>query len=285
MKNTIIFAIVIFGIGGVFAFDSIQSNKLQQQQLADYDKQVQQLLTQVENNSLKRLEYEKEIQQLSSQLITTNSQLTALSNQLQASQQQINPDYQEIEAQIRQKVRNELQQETESRDSNSRIELIKQLSSLEPTELGELMSIQAQFGGFLQSLNVSDERMEVIVGALSDMVADQNQARMELAMSVRTQRGGSGASRREMGAQLRALSSPEAQLEALSFDLTEAELNALSAFQSEQQNSTRAFMANPAIGTLRSEMIFDASDAPNFIFQDGGVIVESIGVAPAIPAN
>lgn len=245
MKISILVAVIILGAGGAFAFSSLQQGKLQAQRLADYEKQVTQLLSQVETNSMRRLEYEKQIQQLQSQLTTTNSQLTALSNQLSASRDQINPDYQKLEADIRQQLSREMRQQQQSTDSNtdSRVSLVKQLSALDPVELGELMSLQGQFGGFLQSLNVGDERMEVIVGALSNLIGEQNQLRRNLAMEMQSQQQGS--SRREVRALMRDVNSPEAQREALSYALTDAELDSLAEYQSQQQTRGRAFIANP----------------------------------------
>ncbi|NQV69418.1 MAG: hypothetical protein HQ498_05270 [Pseudohongiella sp.] len=245
MKAIIVIAFLVFCTGGIFAFNSLQKSKLLQQQLVDYERQVTQLLSQVESNSRRRLDSEKQIQDLKSQLTTSNSQLTALSNQLQTSQQQLNPDYQQLEDEIRQQLSSQMQQQSATSDANSdansRVNLLKQLAALDPVELGELMSLQGQFGGFLQSLNVSDERMEVIVGALDNLIADQNQARMDLALEMQSLPA--DVDRRDVRFQMRAIMGPEAQREALAYELSESELDAFAEFQSEQQkqNSTSTF--------------------------------------------
>lgn len=282
MKISILVAVIILGAGGAFAFSSLQQGKLQAQRLADYEKQVTQLLSQVETNSMRRLEYEKQTQQLQSQLTTANSQLTALSNQLSASRDQINPDYQKLEADIRQQLSREMRQQQQSTDSNtdSRVSLVKQLSALDPVELGELMSLQGQFGGFLQSLNVGDERMDVIVDALSNLIADQNQARRELAMEMRSQQQDS--SRREVRALMRNISSPEAQREALSYALTGAELDSLAEYQSQQQPMSRAFITNPgAVG--RPQVFNDGSII--YSVQGGAGNSDAIRLSPVSPRN
>ena len=43
--------------------------------------------------------------------------------------------------------------------------------------MNEITSLQRQFGPFIQALKVDDERMEEIVGVLTNYVAGQSQAR------------------------------------------------------------------------------------------------------------
>lgn len=281
MKKAITVAVIILFAGGAYAFNALQQGKLQRQKLTNYEKQVEQLLSQVETNSLRRLDNEKQIQQLQSQLTTTNSQLAALSNQLQQSQDQINPDYQQLEADMRQRLSKEIQQQqSASSNTNSRVNLLKQLSSLDPVEMGELMSLQGQFGGFLQSLNVDNERMEVIVDALSNLITEQNQARRELAMEMRSQQ--QDTSRREVRELMRDVSSPEAQREALSYALTDPELDALAEYQSQQQFNGRALTTDPrAVGRagVFSGGLFRADS------QGGAGGGNSIRLSPVPPPN
>jgi len=238
---------VLLIFGGAYSYSSYQKNLLRNQQLSSYERQVQQLLTQIEQSSRRSLGHETQIRQLRSELLSTNSQLTSMSAQLQATQARVNPDYQLLENEIRQQVIAEFQQQ--STNSNSRLNLIRQLSALDPIELGELMSIQGQFGGFLQSLDIGDARMEVIVGALSNMISDQNQARMDIMLQMRSQ--AQDANPREMRTQIRnqmtAINSPEAQREALSYVLTDEELGLLEDFQSDQQGlrSGQPFYVGP----------------------------------------
>jgi chromosome segregation ATPase len=218
---------------GVYGYTLYRGNQSQAQQLTDYSEYVAQLLSQVESNTLQRVENDKLIQQLRSDLNTASSQLTAASNQLMVTQEQVSPDYQRLESEIRNRINNELRQQQESRtEDGAQLALIKQLSALEPSELGSLMSLQGRYGSFLNSLNTSDERLEVIVGALNNMLVEQNQVRTELLIEARS----SGQDRRQLRAQLGALdNNVEAQLESLSFALTEEELTAFSDFQELQE--------------------------------------------------
>ncbi len=259
MKTILIIIAVILSISVAFGLNAYQQSRLHQQQLADYEQHVKQLLSQVETNALQRLTNEKQVDELESELTMLTSQLTSVLNQLQIAQSQADPDYQELETEIRRRITNEFQALADISPSKSRLNLVKQLTSLNAVELGEIMSIQGQFGGFLESLQVGDERMEIIVDALGNLIADQNQARMSLMMEVTSQ----DVNRREMRSQMRAISSPEAQLETLSFVLTDNEMSVLEEFQAtqaNQQNEVRAFMTNP----------ITAGDATGFRFWGRG---------------
>lgn len=233
----------------VYGYSLYRDNQSQTQQLTDYSEYVAQLLSQVETNSLQRVEDGKLIQQLRSDLNTATSQLTAASNQLAVTQGLVNPDYQRLESEIRNRINNELRQREESRtEYSTQLALIKQLSALEPTELGTLISLQGRYGEFLTSLNVSDERMEIIVGALNNMLTEQNQVRLELMTQARS--AGRDTDRRQLRTQLGAINNPEAQIEYLSFALTEDELTAFTDFQELQQaeaRSLRTFGGRPGI--------------------------------------
>ena len=249
MKFILALVAVVVSIGSASAYYAYSKNQRQTEQVADYALQVKQLLLQVEEYSLKRLGYEDQIQQLQSELLTLSSQLTSVSNQLHIAEQQTDPDYQRLETEIRQRLSKELRQQSETSTASPLLNIIKQLANMDPAELGELMSLQAQFGGFLQSLNVSDERMEVVVGALSNLIADQNQARMELVQQVQQE----DFDPREMRSEMRAISNPQTSMEILSYDLTEDELTALGEFyrtqrEQGQQNSIRSFIGSPAGG-------------------------------------
>ena len=257
-------------IAGAYSYSLLQRNQSQQQQLDDYQLHVEQLLSQVEENSLQRIDDEKQIGALQSQLTVLRSQLTAASNRLQIAQQQSDPDYQQVEREIRQQVRQELQLQSEQSPERNRVNLLRDLTALDPVELGEIMSLQGQFGGFLQSLDVSDERMEVIVSALGNLIAEQNQQRINLMLEARNQ----GGNRREMRGELMAITSPEAQLQALSYDLTEEELAALADFQADRGNQqifSRSFIANPTLG---------ADDAA---FNSGSLWEQRTGTIQAVP--
>jgi hypothetical protein len=194
-------------------------------------------MAQVEENSRQRLQDEKLIRELESELNTLGSQLTVVSNQLELAEQQVDPDYERIEAEIREQLSYEYDRPTDSSGGDPRVNLIRQLTTLDAIELGQIMSVNGQFSPFLQALDVTDERMEVIIGALSNLVAEQNQARQQIMLQAQTQDIG----RREMRTQLGAIMSPGAQIEALSYDLTDDELDILRETQTSQRNRRGSF--------------------------------------------
>jgi hypothetical protein len=95
-------------VGG-FSYSQIQQSNLLTQQVDDYARQNSQLLTQIENNSLQKLETAKALQSLQSELNNRDGQIAALSRQMTLAQQQKDPDYEQVEAQIRQQLNRELQ--------------------------------------------------------------------------------------------------------------------------------------------------------------------------------
>ena len=224
-------------------FGLYQESQLQQRQIADYELHVKQLLTQVEENSVLRLDYDHRVEQLQSQLSTVSSQLASVNNQLEITKDRINPDYQQIENEIRHQLVREAQAQTNRQEDHPTMHLVRQLLDLDPAQMTEVMQIQGQFGGFLQSLSVSDERMEVIVGALGNLIAERDQARSEMMLQfqqaqAQAQAGGQGqdgGDRRTLRLKMAEMMQPQNQLESLSYELTEDELAAFSEFQSTQR--------------------------------------------------
>lgn len=238
----ILISILAIGLvaGSVYAYNAQQQSQFYVQQIEDYQRQVNRLMSQVEDNSRLRLRFENRLGELESELSTLGSQLISTSRELALAQKQVNPEYLQLEREIRQRISSELLSQSEDRNPTSRLSLLTALSAMDPVELGQLMSLQGQFGGFLQNLDVSEERKEIIMSALNNLIADQSQSRMDLMLEMRTQQLDRGEMRREM----QALNSPEAQREALSFDLNEDELAALAEFQNtraSQPGTSRAF--------------------------------------------
>tara|TARA_B110000858_G_scaffold115070_1_gene131490 strand:+ start:366 stop:1208 length:843 start_codon:yes stop_codon:yes gene_type:complete len=234
MKSYLGLSLAIIVLAGGFAYSEMRNNKLLTQQVADYARQNSQLLTRIEGNSLKNLETAKTLRSLQSEISNRDSQIAALSRQLETTQQQIDPDYQEIETEIRQQLSREAHTSNSTANSDPRISVLLQLSELDPQVMGEIMAVNAQYGDFIKNLDVSDERKEIVINALQNLITDQNQLRMEVLqeMQVNPQMAG----RDDLRQQMQAISSPEAQLETLSYDLTESELNAFNEFQEQRQN-------------------------------------------------
>jgi hypothetical protein len=108
-------------------------------------------------------------------------------------------------------------------------------------EMSEIITLNAQYGDFLKSLNISEERMDVVINALSNMLADQNQARSAIAEDRRA--NPTAVSSGNFPERMQAISEPEAQIEALSYELTESELNAFSEFQEQRRTSYNPFFS------------------------------------------
>jgi hypothetical protein len=276
MKVSIVLLFAAIVLGGGFTYNEMQQNNLLTQQIDDYVRQNSQLLTQIENNSLKNSESAKTLHSLQDELKNRESQLAALSRQLETAQQQIDPDYQRIEFRIRQQLTNEIQASNNTPNLDPRIALLKQLSQLDPMVMGEIMALNAQYGEYIKGLNVSEEREEVIINALHNMIADQNQAREQLMQEMLTDPQSTG--RDDLHRLMEATSSPEAQLNALSYDLTEAELNAFSEFQEEQQDIFSSFeiFGGPVNGP-----IFLGDDVVQFGSGQSG----AIQILPINPSN
>lgn len=274
------------GVIGAFAFSEMQQSRLLTQQIDDYARQNSQLLTQIENNSLQKLETAKTLQSLQSELSNREGQIAALSRQLTLAQQQADPDYEQVEARIRQQLSRELQASNWAA-TDPRISVLKQLMNFDPMEMGEIISLNAQYGGFLKSLNISEERMAVVINALSNMLADQNQARTAMAEDIRV--NPSALSRGEFQTRMQEISEPEALIEALSYDLTESELNAFSKFQEQKRNFYNPFFINSTStgGTITTS----TGVTPNFnylsteLIESGSGQSGAIQILPAQPVN
>ena len=248
----------------------VREYRLQETQLADYETHVRDLLSQVEDGSRVRLSLQDQLDDLQSERNTLVSQLTSIRDQLDLVQEQVSPDYQRMEAAIRQQLENEYQQrELAELTRDPRVSLINQLSALDPVELGAIMSVNGQYGSFLQALSVGDERKAEIINFLNDLIGQQNQSRQVLIAQLRN----GEISRREMRSGLQDIMSPSAQQEALSQFLTDDELDTYRMELSNRRDQA-ASLSNFAI---------NASE-----FSDGAVFFDGSGnagtiIAPAQP--
>ena len=245
------------------------------------DQKVQQLLAEIERGSLRRLEDEKRIDELTRTLSELRSQVAAANSKLALAEQQVNPEYEVIERQIRRDVLREIQSQPTPRTPLTKAELVRNLNDLDPVEVGEIMGLQSQYGSFLQALDVGDARMEVIVDGLSTLVADQNQARMELMQELRQQ----DVPPQDLRSRMQAINSPEAQREALSFLLTEQELavfdETLAAQPQPQRISTfisaQTSERSPGLGAVDGPVFFGTREITS---PDGSTSVRIITSEP-----
>ena len=223
--------------------------------------QVQTLLnemrTELDGFAEQRISYESQIAGLNRELSASRDTATALNNELALAQEQISPDLSRIEQQIRQRVIREVERQQQQNELPTRTRLLQQLASLEREELAEIMSLQSSYGGFLQALDVSDERMEEIVDALTSQIAENNRARREII----EENVGNPEGRRSIRRELFALDSPSAQREAVSYFLDETELAVFDSFQEERQQqrqmSRTGFFGSP--GSRAGTVMFNES--------------------------
>lgn len=281
MKVSIGLLLATIVLVGGFTYSQMQQSSLLTQQIDDYARQNSQLLTQIENNSLKNIESAKTLRSLQGELNNRESQLAALSRQLETTQQQIDPDYQQIETRIRQQLTSEIQASNNTPNLDPRIAVLKQLSQLDPMVMGEIMAVNAQYGEFIKGLNVGEEREEVIINALHNLIADQNQARGEIMLEMQTA-DPQATTRTDLFEQMRAISDPSAQLETLAYDLTETELDAFAEFQDQRQNTVISF---DPIGGTSSSFSGGAAFFEGGLIQSGSGQSGAIQILPISPSN
>jgi len=253
----------------------MQRKNLLSQQDAEYDRQNSQLLLQIENNSLNKLETQKKLRSMQSELTNRDGAIAALSRQIERAQQLRDPDYQEIESQIRLQVTSEIHTRDSAESSDPRMRLLKQLSELDPVVMGEIIALNAQYGEFLKSLDVDEQRREIIINALQNMINGQNLARSDAIQQMQVDP--QATSRGDLRRQMRAITDPAKQLETLTFDLTEDELAAFAEYQQKRQSLTPSF---GRFGTGNGP-IFPGRDQ----IRNGSGQSPAIQISPFVPDN
>ena len=211
-----------------------QQNIVNKNLLDDYKDHVQRLLSKVEENTKNSMLKETELTRLQAEIDRLNNIFEAPSDRLAYIEKQNVPDYQEIERALRQRIINEYEHGKENQNTDSKLDLINEISSLEPSALNELMSLQNQFGPFIQALNVDEERMEEIVGVLTNYVVQQNQARQLVLLQAQSEQIG----RREIGDQMRAIMGLEVMYEELAYDLSQNEISVLKQTHDDREAET-----------------------------------------------
>ena len=211
-----------------------QRNIANKNLLDDYKDHVQRLLSQVEENTKNSILKETELTRLQAEIDRLNNIFETPSDRLAYVEKQNVPDYQEIERALRQRIINEYEHGKENQNTDSKLDLINEISSLEPSALNELMSLQNQFGPFIQALNVDEERMEEIVGVLTNYVVQQNQARQLVLLQAQSEQIG----RREIGNQMRAIMGLEVMYEELAYDLSQNEISVLKKTHDDREAET-----------------------------------------------
>ena len=254
--------VILIAAAGVFAVIAVFqwfAAANQRQQISNFESYVADLQTELESQGSNQVDYETQINSLLRELQTSANRISSLEAELANAKDQIDPDIANLEQQIRDRVILELQQNP--RQTLSRTELVKQLNNLNPEELGQLMSLQGMYGGFLQRLDVDEDRMEVLIDGLGNVIEEQNQRRFEIINEMRNNPDNIENIRREMFA----ANGPDAQRDALSFLLTDEEMAQYDEFREEQRQS--GFTQSQAIslggGRGNRVMMFSGQATPD----------------------
>ena len=162
------------------AFQFYLQSRIESDQLGRVQTLMDEMRAELDKFAEQRINYETQIASLNRELRASQETAAAQNNELALAQEQISPDLSRIEQQIRQRVIREVERQHQENALPTPTRILKQLASLEQEELREIMSLQSNYGGFLQALDVSDQRMEEIVDALTNQIAENNRARREI---------------------------------------------------------------------------------------------------------
>ena len=221
-------AIILSTLTAYLYLEKVTKNNL----LLEYKANVQRLLSQVKSISGEKIAQEKELVMLKEEINRLNFELATNSQPSIVTEESPLSDYQEKEEEMRQRIIYEYELDRTNKNSDDRLDLIKEISSLEPSSMNEITSLQRQFGPFIQALKVDDERMEEIVGVLTNYVAGQSQARQMILQQARSDQ----IDRREIGNLMRAVMDRELMYEELSYHLNQDEILLLQQTHKEQTN-------------------------------------------------
>ena len=221
-------AIILSTLTAYLYLEKVTKNNL----LLEYKANVQRLLSQVKSISEEKIAQEKELVMLKEEINRLNFELATNSQPSIVMEESPLSDYQEKEEEMRQRIIYEYELDRTNKNSDDRLDLIKEISSLEPSSMNEITSLQRQFGPFIQALKVDDERMEEIVGVLTNYVAGQSQARQMILQQARSDQ----IDRREIGNLMRAVMDRELMYEELSYHLNQDEILLLQQTHKEQTN-------------------------------------------------
>ena len=215
--------------------------------LLEYEANARRLLSQVKNISEEKSAQEKELAVLRDEISRLNVELAAKPRSNIVIEENPFSDYRETEDEMRKRIIYEYELDKANKNSDRRLDLIKEISSLEPNSVSEIMSLQRQFGRFIQALNVNEERMEEIVGVLTNYVAGQSQARQTILEQARSDQ----IDRREIGNLMRAVMNRELMYEELSYYLNQDEISLLQQAHKEQTDEEAFYNRGRPSGGFR----------------------------------
>ena len=244
-----------------------QENAALQQRVDALMSQTERLLQELDQTTRQRLADENRTAQLTEEINSSREQLRTLGQQMTQVREQIDPNLEQLEQSLRQRLEGEYQRrlatatEALRERSPSVASVISQLGNLNNEERMALIQVQGQYGEFLDTLDVNADRKSRITEALVDLNLSQSQVRQDLISQ--------GLEPQDLADQMMALMSPEATRDTLAYDLTDDELAAFDAFQSQRQST---FMAG-AVGDGGVFMIRrEGTDADNIIERDLDII-------------
>jgi len=178
MKTSLIGFLIAFVTAG---FATVQYNTIKdlQSDLQMSESSKTQLLAQVGKNTTQRLAFEEQIAALKNTLLASRSDLTNMSDMLSEMKDMINPDFERLKEQARLQIEAEMGQ--------SRVRALPAfLTSTENTERMAKMAVTREYGYFLSTLDVSEERKEEIEQQLIQLNAERMKMSIQMAMGELT---------------------------------------------------------------------------------------------------
>ena len=228
-RNLVIVIVPAFFFSSISAYLYLE-NVANHNLLIEYKANAQRLLSQVKGIGEEKVAQEKELATLQDEISRLNVRLAARPQSNMLIEENALSYYREAEDEMRKRIIYEYELNRTNKNSDRRLDLIKEISSLEPSSVSEIMSLQRQFGRFIQALDVNEERMEEIVGVLTNYVAGQRQARQTILEQARSDQ----IDRREIGNLMRAVMNRELMYEELSYYLNQGEISLLQQAHKEQ---------------------------------------------------
>jgi len=230
-------------ISAYLYFENVANHNL----LLEYEANARRLLSQVKNVTEEKSAQEKELAILRDEISRLNIELAAKPRSNIVLGENPLSDYEETEDEMRKRIIYEYELDKTNKNSDRRLDLIKEISSLEPSSVSEMMSLQRQFGRFIQALDEREERIEEIVGILANYVSGQSQARQIVLEQARSDQ----IDRREIGNLMRAVMDRELMYEELSYYLNQDEILLLQQTHQEQRDEEAFYDRSGPSGRFR----------------------------------
>lgn len=176
MKSAFVVVSLVILAGLAFGVFSLQlNNSSLQEQLALAQGYSQQLQEQTELNTRQRLAFEKQLEELQDQLLSTSSQLTSIDAALKEARSQANPEYEAL----LEKARMEVAQQPQRRRQGSAGGLG---AFFDPDTARSLAAdiMPQMYENFLNTLGIPGEERQVIMEAMIDFSSQRYQNLGEL---------------------------------------------------------------------------------------------------------